>query len=136
MRPTRIILHGLLLLIANLTGVFAGFMAYHALSTRNQLETQLPIAIVISILLYLAWAVLFWNLPLSIFRLRGIREYVLAGVCSLVWNPVVFVPLHYITQGYFTGMGNIVALAIFQAPVNAVTLFATWKLTKPRTAQG
>jgi hypothetical protein len=128
MKPTRIILHGLLLILANLTGVYAGFVAYQVLGAGDQLGTQLPIAIFVSVVFYMAWAILVLNLPLKNVTLQCKAEYLLAGLCSLVWNPVLFVPLHYVTQGYVTAAGNILVLVVFQIPVNAATMLATWKL--------
>lgn len=39
---------------------------------------------------------------------------------ALLCAPVVFIPMHYVTQGYLTAASNIVAIWIFQAPVNIV----------------
>jgi hypothetical protein len=130
MKPARIILHGLLLLLANLTGVYAGFIAHLLLGRSDQLATQLPIAIVVSIFLYLAWAILLLNISPGRIMPQNRLEYLLAGICSLLWNPVVFIPLHYATQGYLTAAGNILVLAVFQIAVNAVTMIAAWKLTQ------
>jgi hypothetical protein len=135
MKAVRIILHGFVLFAANLIGIIAGFAAYSALGARDQLGTQLPIGALLSVLLYLA-CVLFLRI-LSTARLnpQDGREYVLAGVCSLLWNPILIVPLHYFTQGYLTSSGNIVALAAFQFPVNAIAILVTWKITQPKDGQ-
>jgi len=44
-------------------------------------------------------------------------------VVSLLWAPLVFVPLHYFTQGYLTSIGNLLTLAVYQFPVNAIALY-------------
>ena len=135
MKTVRILLHGLVLLGANLVGIIVGFLMYHALGASSQIETQLPIAALFSVLLYLAWVLLLRKLPFTQLTLQNTREHVLVGPCSLFWNPIVFVPLHYFTQGYLTAVGNLIALALFQVPVNAIAILAAWKATQPEDAE-
>ena len=45
---------------------------------------------------------------------------------QLRFRAVVFVPLHFLTQGYLTTTGNLVALALYQAPVNLIALCLVW----------
>lgn len=135
MKPIRILLHGFVLLVVNLVGVIGGFAMYYALGTKDQFATQLPVAVVLSIVLFVAWSVLFSKVPFRNLRLKGNGEYLLTGICSLLWNPIVFIPLHYFTQGYLTGGGNIISLAAFQIPVNAVAILVAWKVTQPKDGQ-
>ena len=135
MKTVRILLHGFVLLAANLIGIMVGFVTYYALGARDQLGTQLPIGVLFSVLLYLVWALLLRKLPFTKLRLYSTREQVLAGLCSLFWNPVIFIPLHYFTQGYLTSSGNIVALAAFQIPANIIAILVAWKATQPKDRQ-
>ena len=135
MKTIRITIHGLVLLLANLVGIFVGFLIYRALGTSDQLATQLPIAALLSIMLYLAWVLLLRALPRKNLGLQGTLEHVLAGACSLLWNPIVFTSLHFVTQGYLTSTGNIVTLAMFQIPVNAAALLVAWRVTRPKDQQ-
>jgi 4-amino-4-deoxy-L-arabinose transferase-like glycosyltransferase len=130
MRAVRVLLHSFALLAANLTGVIIGFVTRHALGAK--VNYQLPIAIFLSVLFFLVWTLLLRRLPFRKLTLRGISEFALAVGCSLLWNPIVFIPLHYFTQGYLTGAGNIIALMCFQLPVNAITLLVVWAVTQPR----
>ncbi len=135
MKTLRIAVYGLVLLFANLAGVFIGFLAYHALDAKDQIGIQVPVAALISILLYVAWVLILRSLPFKNLMLQETREHVLVGPCSLFWNPVVFIPLHYFTQGYVSSGGNIVALAAFQIPVNAIAILVAWKVTQPKNGQ-
>jgi hypothetical protein len=130
MKAVRVLLHGFALLTANLAGVIIGFVARHALGAK--VNTQFPIAIFLSVLFFLVWTLLLRRLPFRKLMLRGISEFALAVGCSLLWNPIVFIPLHYFTQGYLTGAGNIIALMCFQLPVNAITVLVAWMVTRPR----
>ena len=132
METIRIILHGLVLLVANMVGIIVGFVVYHVHSTGDQIGTQVPIGVLLSILLYLAWVLLLRTLPFAKLTLQNTREHVLVGACSLLWNPIIFIPLHYFTQGYLTGVGNIIALALFQAPVNTIAISVAWKITQQK----
>ena len=135
MKAVRILLHGFVLLAANVLGVIVGFVTYYILGTRDQVGTQLPIAVLFSVLLYLAWVLLLRKVPFTKLTLHNTREHVLTGTCSLLWNPIVLVPLHYFTQGYLTGAGNIIVLAAFQIPVNAIAILVAWKATQPKDRQ-
>ena len=43
---------------------------------------------------------------------------------------LLFVPLHYVTQGYLTGVENILVSWAFMAPVNAAALWAAGRLLR------
>jgi len=67
-------------------------------------------------------------MSLGVLRLRRLQPVgsTELGVClalSILWAPLVFVPLHYFTQGYVTSVGNLVALVLYQLPVNLLALF-------------
>jgi hypothetical protein len=72
-------------------------------------------------------------LPFSRLHLHSTAEKRWAFMASLAWGPVVFVPLHYFTQGYLTSVGNIAALIMFQVPVNAIAMLVVFKVTRQRT---
>lgn len=123
MKLFRILLHGLVLFVTNFIGIFAGLFVYNFVRPANQIAVQLPIAAIISIMLFLAWVLL-------IRRIHIMRSLVLcdvlgifgAFIASLVWAPMIFVPLHYFTQGYLTEAGNLAAILLFQLPVNFIVV--------------
>ena len=119
MKTLRVLLSGSVLLFANLVGILVGFMAYCALRPVKQILIQLPIAVLLSVLLYLAWVLLRRSSGLQRLHLHSSGEYVLGFLASLALGPVIYVPLHYFTQGYLTSADNLVALFVFQVPVNA-----------------
>lgn len=41
---------------------------------------------------------------------------------------LIFVPLHYVSQGYLTSIGNILGIWFFQVPVNLLAILAAHKL--------
>jgi hypothetical protein len=123
MKVLQILLHGFVLFVTNFIGIFAGLIVYHFVRPANQIAVQLPIAAIISIMLFLAWVLL-------IRRIHIMRSLVLCDVlgifgvfiASLVWAPMIFVPLHYFTQGYLTEAGNLAAILLFQLPVNFIVV--------------
>lgn len=125
MKIVRIGLHSLVLAIADLAGIGLGAVAaYGILGSADQVLLQLPLAVVLSVSSFCAWIVVIRVLGFS--RLVPIASEdmnrCLAG--SLLWAPIVFVPLHRATQGYLTDPGNLLALALYQLPVNALALLA------------
>ena len=117
-------IHSLVLAAADLAGIALGAVAAsRILGVTNQVWLQLPLAVALTLVLFLAWT---WLLPAvglgSLMSLRPSDRRGCLGL-SLLWAPLVFVPLHYVTQGYLTRPGNLVALALYQLPVNALALF-------------
>jgi hypothetical protein len=130
MKALRILLHGSALLASNMAGIVIGFFGYALMGAKNQVATQLPIAVLVSIGLYLSWLFVLRLRPFQSIRLNGYREYIYSGVASLLVGPIVFVPVHFLTQGYLTATGNLLALAAFQIPVNTIGIFVGCKIAQ------
>jgi hypothetical protein len=124
MSVVRILLHSFVLNGINYAAVLAGAWARYW--AHNNYAMAAVVAVPMTVLAFPAWMLAVKKLRLRPMLLRNAREGVRTYVLSLLWGPVVFVPLHYATQGYLTSVGNIVAIASFQLPVNAMaTLWAT-----------
>ena len=133
MKAIRISLHSVALTVVDIAGIGGGaVVAYKALGVSNQVWLQLPCAIVLSLVLFAAWVFLLQFLGFRRLQFVGERELVACLAASLLWAPLVFVPLHYFTQGYLTSMGNLVALAGYQLPVNSLALFGLWGIQRSR----
>lgn len=134
MKIIRVGLHGLVLAMADIVGIAAGAgAAFKILGVRNQIWLQLPIAVVLSAGFFYAWILALRGLRFRGLQPAGSKELVACLVVSVLWAPLVFVPLHYFTQRYLTSIGNLVALAAYQLPVNALVLFGLWILQKPQS---
>jgi hypothetical protein len=137
MKTIRVALHSLVLVIADIAGIGGGAMAaFRILGVPNQVWLQVPIAVVLSLGCF--WA---WIFSLRVLRLRallpvGAKELVACFAASILWAPLVFVPLHYFTQGYLTSIGNLFALPVYQVPVNALALYGASLLQRSRSAEG
>ena len=59
-------------------------------------------------------------------ELLGKQEFIYIYFAALIWAPVIYIPLHYVTQGYLTSFSNIIALWIFQLPVNLISIIAAY----------
>jgi hypothetical protein len=135
MKTVRIGLHSLILVIADIAGIAAGALAaFKILGVSNQVWLQLPIAVVLSVGCFCAWVLSLRILRWKVLQPAGSKELRACLVASLLWAPVVFVPLHYFTQGYLTSIGNLVALALYQLPVNALALFGPRTLRRSSSA--
>ncbi len=128
MRIAQVALHSFVLTNTTIASIVIGFIAYHVVGAHNQIATQVPVAVVLSIGLFVAWILCVGRLSHGRFVPHGSMEFAGVFIASLLWNPVVWVPLHYITQGYVTSTGNILVLLCFQAPVNAIALLAAWSI--------
>ena len=132
MKVFRILLHSLVLAIVNLGSIIVGFYIYYILKPANQLAVQVPFAMIFSIIVFLLWSVLVRRLPIEHLPLQGRNEFRCTFLFALVWSPVIFVPLHYITQGYLTSFGNILGCWRFQIPTNLLAILVVNKLVYTR----
>ena len=136
MKMIRIGLNSFLLVVADIAGIGGGaLVAFHVSGVSNQVWLQLPIAIVLSIVCFFAWMLLIHLFDLRRLQPLDAEELGACLVASMLWAPVIFVPLHYLTQGYLTGIGNLVALALYQLPVNMVALFGPSVLKQPTSEE-
>jgi hypothetical protein len=125
-------LHGSVLALANLVAILIGFAIYKAMHSADQIAVQLLVGVLLSIGLFSAWMVAFTKLPLRRLRLAGMTEFMWVYAASLACGPAVFVPLHYATQGYLTSGSNLLALFLYQAPVNALSVLVAVRVTGRR----
>jgi hypothetical protein len=126
MQMIRVGLHSMVLVMADIAGIAGGALAaFHILGVANQVALQLPIAVLLSVGCFWVWKFSFHVLRLRSLQLASSKDLGTCLVLSFLWAPVVFVPLHYFTQGYLTSIGNLVALAVYQLPVNGLALFGS-----------
>lgn len=115
--------YGFLLSLINLMSIILGYGFYHLFKTSNQIVVQLPIAIFLSFLFFLIYVFLLIknkkDINMSTFRVTIIYLF------SMLWTPIIFVPIHFITQGYITSMENILYTWAFQAVTNILVLAMT-----------
>jgi hypothetical protein len=116
----KILVHSFILAIVNIAGVLAGFGVYKLSMLSTQILIQGLAAAVLSVIGFMVWyRFVRRNLPFD-----GLRQVVWIYLSAFVWFPIIFVPLHYLSQGYLTDLGNITSSWAFQVPVNALALLA------------
>ncbi|OPL17506.1 MAG: hypothetical protein AVO38_00540 [delta proteobacterium ML8_D] len=120
MKVFRVILHSFILSMVNIISILFGFGVYHFFRDYNQLSIQVPVGAVFSIIVFTSWVVILKYKGVSWLLLESRLEPLLILLLSLAWLPVIFIPLHYLTQGYLTTFGNIYVHWIFQIPVNLI----------------
>ena len=127
----RIILHGFALSVANIISIIVAFGVYKILKTPHQLLVQVPVAVILSIGIFLLWLIVA-RFPLFKFiSIKSLKELSWIFLVSLAWSPIIFIPLHYTSQGYLTGSGNIIALFQFQLPVNVLVILVAKRIIRP-----
>jgi hypothetical protein len=125
MKPLRIGLHSLVLVLADFAGILGGFMVFKTLDCEQML-IQPPVAAAISILLFVVWCFLLRARGGQQLLLPDLKEMLLVFVAGIALGGAVFVPLHYFTQGYLTDITNVIVLALYQLPVNLIALCIVW----------
>jgi len=122
MKFVRPLLHGLVLAAINVGAVLIGFAAYKMSGATQQLAVQIPVAVAASVATFSLWYIIAVRVTLGRAALGSRAAYVWTYISAFAWFPVIFVPLHYVTQGYPTSFANIYSMWLFQALTNALTL--------------
>lgn len=128
-RILRICLYGLVLAITNITGILVGFGAYHLLRPINQLAVQVPVAATVCIIGFVSWDAFAQRIVFRRLARPAGSELTWLYLAALLWGPLIFVPFHYVSQGYLTSFGNILAIWLFQIPINFLAILAAYKLS-------
>ncbi len=115
MKKRHYLLHALVLTILIFLSIAIGFFFWKLVGGR-QIMVQSLVGVLIANLSFWMW--IKWSVA------RGIRvaenNYQATGfwILSLLLPAIIFVPLHYFTQGYLTSWGNISAITLYVIPVN------------------
>lgn len=123
-RYLKIIFHAFVLTMINIIAILVAFGVYKMVNnviSVNQRTLQTPLAMVFSVVAFVIWVFVTYRY-FKWLRLVGSGEFMAVFFVALLWNPVLFIVLHYITQGYLTSFANILLLWIFQIPVNLVSV--------------
>lgn len=133
MRILRIGLHSFVLAVGCLASILVGFGFYHLLRVTwpvDQLVVQAPIAVVALILGFTSWYQVISRPALAYLRLVGWGEIIAVYLVSLLWTPLIFLPLHYLTQGYLSSADNLLAILYFQIPTNFIAILTAVSLLR------
>ncbi len=136
MKVARIGLHALFLGMVNLFSILAGFGLYALFKPVNQILVQLPAALFLTLAIYLLFSALLPRLNWPEIMLRGRAEFVWVFASALLVMPLIFYPLHYLTQGYLAHFSNVLSTWAFQIPANALALFLAWRAARAEMAAG
>lgn len=117
------LIHSSTLALLNLAGVLVGFAVYHLSGVDHQIAVQVPVAALFTVAGFVAWLRMTRRTRIGWGR-TGTRQRVMVFLLALVWAAVIFVPLHFFTQGYLSAWSNVTALWAFQAPANLLALLA------------
>lgn len=122
--------HGFFLTLSNIFAILAGFAITKVTPAIKQLTIQLPVAVLLTLIIFLLVEKLANRFSFLSFPLQGKQSWILTYLFSLVCTPFVFIPLHFLTQGYLTSFSNILAIWLFQLPVNFIAIFLTARCLK------
>ena len=132
MKILVIILHSIILALINLISIVFGFGIYHFFSEYGQLAIQAPIAVIVSIIVFITWIVIIKSKKISKLFPEDWLQFLIIFILSLAWAPVIFVPVHFISQGYLTSFGNIFWTWVFQIPTNICILLLSYFIISPK----
>ena len=122
MRTLRVALHGLALGLATILSIMAGYAVYRASGLSEQVVIQVLAAGIVCTFSFALWGKVVHVASSGRLTLKSLPELGVSYLLGFVWSAVVFVPFHYMTQGYVTTWDNILAMWLFQVPFNLLAL--------------
>jgi len=123
-------IHGSFLTLVNIFAILAGFAIAIVTPAIKQLTIQLPVAVLFTLITYLLGEKLASRFSFLSVPLQSKQFWIDTYLFALVCTPFVFIPLHFLTQGYLTSFSNILAIWLFQLPVNFIAIFLAARCLK------
>jgi hypothetical protein len=117
------VVHGFMLALANFISIWLGFVIYYIIKASNQRMIQLPVAVILSCILFSTYIYIYSKTKIGKNNYISIKNGVIIYMCSLIVAPIIFIPVHFITQGYLTSLGNIIPMLKFQVITNIIALY-------------
>lgn len=116
-----VIINGLVLALINIISILVGFYVYYLTKSQTQIAIQIIVACFSSVVFFLLWEFISQgHFPKTSIITKS--DYWKTFLLSLIFTPFIFIPLHYITQGYLTSWQNITSIWMFQIPTNFLVL--------------
>lgn len=125
------VVHGFMLALANFSSIIFGFVIYYIIKGPNQIIIQAPIAIVLSCIIFSTYLYIYSKTKIGRDRYISATNCYTIYIYSLVWSPIIFISIHYITQGYLTSFENILYQWLFQIITNIIVIFISRLVVKP-----
>ena len=106
----RQLAHSAVLTLLNLLGVFLGFWMFSVVKSADQVGVQFIVTSGVTWGGYAGFVRFVRRRMAGGFALRGVRDGVTVYVLAFAWVPALFIPVHYVTQGYLAAPTNVLAL--------------------------
>jgi hypothetical protein len=118
MQAFKLILNALVIGALNLASFVIGYFIFKLSGRMEQMILQGAAAMIVSVALVVFWLVGFRHFNRLKIEFDYVRVFLLVFPCT----PFLFVPVHFLVTGYLTDIGNIVAIAAYQFPMNVLAL--------------
>ena len=118
MQNVKLVSNAFVIGALNLASFLIGFLIFRISATDEQRLVQGTAALLVSVGLVVLWLVAFRKINRLEVEYDFIKVFLLVFLCT----PVIFVPVHVLATGYLTGIGNLVAVAAYQFPMNMLAL--------------
>lgn len=118
----RILLHGFFLVSLNLFSIMAAFVFVQISPIQSDRLIQGSVALLINVIIYFVVYRLMREVQEEIMRIEDFTMLAIILLTSLALLPAIFYPLHYLTQGYWSSLDNLISTWPFQLLVNGLCL--------------
>ena len=122
MRLGRAVIHGFVLAVITIGAIAVGFVVYRIIGLEEQIAVQVLVGGLVCVAAFAVWGYFAHKITDGELSLVDLKELGVAYAAAFIWMPVLFVPLHFTTQGYLTSFGNILSTWLFQLPFNLLAL--------------
>ncbi len=117
-----ILLHGFFLIAANLFSIMAAFTIIQVAGFDGDKLIQGTLALFVNIIIYFLVFKLMAGIQKEIMQLNTIAMGILILMVSMALLPLVFYPMHYLTNGNWSSIDNLMTIWPFQVIVNGLCL--------------
>ena len=130
----RILLHGFFLVSVNLFSIMTAFVIIQFFSSVPDKILQASIALLINLGVYLVVFKLMNGVQKEIMKIDNFSMFAILMLISLALLTSVFYPLHFLTQGYWSSVNNLLAIWPYQLIVNGLCLVLNFYILRSKKA--
>ncbi|MCK5705690.1 MAG: hypothetical protein KAI29_31290, partial [Cyclobacteriaceae bacterium] len=129
-----VLLHGVFLVSANMFSAIVSFVVVQVLTLPSDRIIQSSIALIINLGIYFAVYKLMFGVQKEIMKIDNFSMFAILLLISMALLPSIFYPLHFLTQGYWSSVDNLLAIWPYQLIVNGLCLVLNFYILRSKKA--
>jgi hypothetical protein len=118
-----IVLAGFFLAIISIMAIHFGENLLFYLGPFNTVSIQSPLALIIAMLIFFFYMYVLHRIEFFDLKIYSLDDSLLIFAVSVAWSPILYLLLHYYTNGVWVNWKAIFSILFWQIPTNLLIVF-------------